>query len=82
LAQTPGAAAEAEACFRAALDLARTRQEKSLELRAAMILARLLQRTGKREEARAPLAMVYAGFTEGLETADLREAKALLEELA
>ena len=47
-----------------------------------MSLARLLQRTGKREEARAPLAMVYAGFTEGLETADLREARALLDELA
>ena len=82
LAQTPGAAAEAEACFRGAIDLARARQEKSLELRAAMSLARLLQRTGKREEARVPLAMVYPGFTEGLETADLREAKALLEELA
>ena len=82
MAQTPGAAAEAEACFRGAIDLARARQEKSLELRAAMSLARLLQRTGKREEARVPLAMVYPGFTEGLETADLREAKALLEELA
>ena len=82
LAQTPGAAAEAEACFRGAIELARARQEKSLELRAAISLSRLLLRKGKREEARPPLATAYAGFTEGLETADLREARALLQELA
>ena len=82
LAQTPGAAAEAEACFRDAIELARARQEKSLELRAAMSLARLLQRTRNRDEARAPLATVYASFAEGLEIADLREARALLQELA
>jgi tetratricopeptide (TPR) repeat protein len=79
---TPGNTAEAEACFRSALELARARDEKSLELRAAMSLARLLRPQGKREEARSPLATLYAGFAEGLETADLREARALLDELA
>ncbi len=82
LTQSPTAVAEAEACFRAAIELARARQERSLELRAATSLARLLQRGGKRDEARAPLAAVYAGFTEGFETADLRQARALLAELA
>jgi tetratricopeptide (TPR) repeat protein len=81
LAQSPPALAEADACFRAALDVARARQEKSLELRAAMSLASLLQRSGERHPARAVLAPVYASFDEGLDTADLRRARALLEEL-
>jgi predicted ATPase len=73
---------EAEACFHQALDIARRQQAKTLELRAAMSLARLWQQQGKRDEARALLAPVYGWFTEGFETADLQEAKVLLEELS
>jgi predicted ATPase len=62
--------------------VARCQQAKSLELRAAMSLARLWQRQGKRNEARQLLAEVYDWFTEAFDTADLQEAKALLEELA
>jgi predicted ATPase len=70
--------AEAEACFHQALDIARRQQAKSLELRAAMSLSRLWQRQGKRDEGRQLLADVYGWFTEGFDTADLLEAKALL----
>jgi predicted ATPase len=73
---------EAETCFRRALDLARRQQAKSLELRAAMSVSRLWQQQGKRTAARGLLAPVYGWFTEGFDTADLQEAKALLEELA
>ena len=72
---------EAEACFHQALTVARRQQAKSLELRAAMSLSRLWQQQGKREEARELLAPVYSWFTEGFDTADLQEAKALLDEL-
>jgi class 3 adenylate cyclase/tetratricopeptide (TPR) repeat protein len=68
-------------CFRRAMDLARERGEKSLELRAAMSLARLLQRQGQREPARQVLANVYGWFTEGFDTADLRGARELLIEM-
>jgi DNA-binding winged helix-turn-helix (wHTH) protein/predicted ATPase len=71
----------AEACFQQALVVARRQQAKSLELRAAMSLARLWQRQGKHAEARELLAPVYGWFTEGFDTADLQEAKALLAEL-
>ena len=64
------------------LEVARRQQAKSLELRAAMSLARLWQRQGKRDEARVLLAPVYGWFTEGFDTADLQEAKALLATLA
>jgi predicted ATPase len=74
--------AEAETCFCQALDIARRQQAKSLELRAAMSLARLWQRQGKRTATHALLAPIYGWFTEGFDTADLQEAKALLEELA
>jgi class 3 adenylate cyclase/predicted ATPase len=74
--------AEAEACFQRALDVARRQEAKSLELRAAMSLSRLWQQQGKRLEARELLAPVYGWFTEGFDTADLQEAKALLEALA
>jgi predicted ATPase len=74
-------ATEAEACFRRALDVACRQQAKSWELRAAMSLARLWQRQGKRVEAYALLAPIYGWFTEGFDTADLQEAKALLEAL-
>jgi len=73
---------EAQACFQQALDVARSRQVKSLELRAATSLSRLWQQQGKRAEARQLLAEVYGWFTEGFDTPDLREAKALLDELA
>jgi predicted ATPase len=73
---------EAEECFRQALDIARGQQAKSLELRATMSLSRLWQQQGKQEEARQLLAEIYAWFTEGFDTADLKEAKFLLEELA
>jgi predicted ATPase len=73
--------AAAEACFQQALDVARRQQAKSLELRAAMSLSRLWQQQGKQAEAHALLAPVYGWFTEGFDTADLQEAKALLEDL-
>ena len=73
--------AEAEAWLQRALDVARRQEAKSLELRAAMSLARLWQQQGKRAEAYALLAPVYDWFTEGFDTADLQEAKVLLEEL-
>ena len=74
--------AEAEACFHQALDIARRQEAKALELRAATSLSCLWQRQGKRAEAYELLAPVYGWFTEGFDTADLREAKALLEALA
>jgi class 3 adenylate cyclase/predicted ATPase len=73
---------EAERCFQHALDVARQQQAKSLELRAAMSLSRLWQRQGKRQEAYDLLAPIYGWFTEGFDTADLQEARALLQELA
>ena len=73
---------EAEECFQQALAIARRQQAKSLELRAAMSLARLWQQQGQRTEARALLAPLYGWFTEGFDTADLQEAKALLDALA
>jgi predicted ATPase len=74
--------AEAESCFHHALDVARRQEATSLELRAAMSLSRLWQSQGKRTEAYALLAPVYGWFTEGFDTTDLQEAKALLETLA
>ena len=73
---------EAKAYFRKALEIARRQQAKSLELRAAMSLSRLWQQQGKQEEAHQLLAEIYGWFKEGFDTADLKEAKALLEELA
>ena len=82
LQQSPDNHTEAHACFQHALDLARAQQARSLELRAATSLARLWQQQGKRHEARQLLAEVYNWFTEGFDTADLQEARALLHELA
>jgi len=79
---TPSTQAEAEACFHKAIEVARKQQAKSLELRAVMSLSRLWQSQGKREEARQLLAELYGWFTEGFDTVDLKEAKALLEELS
>jgi predicted ATPase len=82
LARATGHDTEAEASFRQALDGARRQQAKSWELRAATSLARLWQQQGQRAEAHALLAPVYGWFTEGFDTADLQEAKALLDALA
>jgi predicted ATPase len=73
---------EAEGHFLKALAIARRQQAKSLELRAATSLARLWQSQGKRDEARQMLAEIYGWFTQGFDTKDLQEAKALLTELA
>ena len=73
---------EAEACFQQALDIARRQQAKSLELRAAVSLARLWRRQGKATAARDLLAPIYGWFTEGFDTADLLEANTLLRELS
>jgi adenylate cyclase len=73
---------EAEDSFSKALDVARKLEAKSLELRAATSVARLRQNQGKQAEARELLAPVYEWFTEGFDTADLKNAKALLEELS
>jgi class 3 adenylate cyclase/predicted ATPase len=81
LRQTGTPQAEAEACFQQALAVARRQEAKALELRAAMSLSRLWQQQGKRAEAYELLAPVYGWFTEGFDTADLQEAKALLEAL-
>jgi predicted ATPase len=72
---------EAERCLRQAVEVARQQQAKSFELRAAMSLARLWQQQGRRTEACELLTPVYGWFTEGFDTTDLQEAKALLEEL-
>ena len=81
LRQTGTPQVEAETWLRRALDVARRQEAKSLELRAARSLAHLWQQQGKRAEARELLAPVYGWFTEGFDTSDLQEAKALLEEL-
>ncbi|HET8669370.1 MAG TPA: hypothetical protein VFM05_01730, partial [Candidatus Saccharimonadales bacterium] len=72
---------EAEECFLKAIEISRKQQAKSLELRAVTSLARLWQSQGKRNEAHLTLSEIYNWFTEGFDTKDLQEAKALLEEL-
>ena len=72
---------EAEECFWKAIEIARRQQAKSLELRAVMSLARLWQRQGRQQEAHHLLSDLYGWFTEGFDTADLQEAKELLEHL-
>ena len=69
-------------CFQQARGVARRQQAKSLELRAAMSLSRLWQAQGRKEEARSLLSEVYGWFTEGFDTKDLIEAKALLDDLS
>jgi predicted ATPase len=81
LAQAADQHAQAETCFQHALAIARRQQARSWELRAAMSLARLWQQHGKQAEARALLAPVYGWFIEGFDTADLQEARALLDAL-
>jgi predicted ATPase len=76
------AAVSAEESFQKAIEIARRQQAKSLELRAVTSLSRLLQKQGKKEEARRMLAEIYGWFTEGFDAPDLKDAKALLEELS
>jgi len=72
---------EAESCFQQGIEIARRQSAKSLELTGATSLGRLLAKQGRREDARAMLADIYNWFTEGFDTADLKDAKALLDEL-
>jgi predicted ATPase len=76
-----GTVSEAETAMQQAIDVARRQNAKSWELRAATSLARLRQQQGRPQEAAALLAPIYAWFTEGFDTADLKEAKALLDTL-
>jgi predicted ATPase len=82
LRQSVTATVQAEACFQQALTIARRQKARSWELRAATSLARLWQQQGKRAEARELLAPIYSWFTEGFDTADLRDARTLLSTLA
>ncbi len=79
LSQSGTNAGDAEDCFERALHISRNQEAKSLELRAAMSLARSWQAQGKADQARDLLAPIYAWFTEGFDTADLKRAKALLD---
>jgi predicted ATPase len=81
LRQTGTPPEEAETCLRRALDVARRQETKALELRAAVSLSRLWQQQSKQDEARELLTPIYSWFTEGFDTADLQEAKGLLDEL-
>jgi class 3 adenylate cyclase/predicted ATPase len=80
LAASPEQPAPAEDCFRRAIDTSRRQQSRAWELRATMSLARLWQRQGRRDEARAALASVYGTYTEGFTTPDLMDARALLRD--
>ncbi len=82
LRQADSNVVEAQSCFERAVTIARKQSAKSLELRATMSLARLLAKQGKRDESRTRLAEIYNWFTEGFDTADLIDAKALLGELS
>jgi predicted ATPase len=82
LKQNNSNSVEAQSCFEKAIEIARKQSAKSLELRATMSLTRLLAKEGRRNEAHAMLADIYNWFTEGFDTADLKDAKALLVELS
>jgi predicted ATPase len=82
LRQNDSNAAEPQSCFERAIEVARNQSAKSWELRATTSLARLFAKQDRRDEARAQLAEIYGWFTEGFDTADLKDAKALLDELS
>jgi len=82
LASSEPHAIDAEGCFRRAIEVAQRQTAKWFELRATSSLARLLRDANRRDEARAMLAEIYNWFTEGFDTADLKDAKALLDELS
>jgi predicted ATPase len=79
--RSPADGDQADACFQQALDVARHQQAKALELRAALRLSRLWYQQGQRTKAHALLAPLYGWFTEGFDTADLQDAKAVVEEI-
>jgi predicted ATPase len=81
LMHNQSSAKQAASCFERAIEIAQKQSAKSLELRATTSLARLLTQQGRRAEAHALLAEIYGWFTEGFDTADLKDAKALLNEL-
>src|SRR5262249_38933578 len=81
LQSTPNATGKAEAAFHDAIEIARSQSAKLYELRTTTSLARMLRDTNRRAEARPILSEIYGWFTEGFDTADLKDAKALLEEL-
>jgi predicted ATPase len=81
LAKDASSAVQAEQSFRTAIEVARGQKARSWELRATTSLARLLRNTNRQDEGRTTLAEIYGWFTEGFETADLKDAKALLDEL-
>jgi predicted ATPase len=81
LKQDDSNATEAHGCFQRVIEIARKQSAKLLELRAVTSLARLHAKQGHREQARAMLAEIYGWFTEGFDTADLKDAKALLNQL-
>ena len=82
LAQHASNTSQAEQCFRTAIEISRKQHAKSYELRATTSLARILAKPGKSDEPRHMLADIYNWFTEGFDTPDLKDAKALLEELS
>ena len=78
----PGVQTEAEECFRKSIEIARQQEARSFELRAVTSLSRLWKQQGKKAEARQALAEIYGWFSEGFETQDLIDAKALIEQLS
>ena len=78
----PDIQTEVEECFRKSIAIARQQEARSFELKAVMSLSRLWEQQGKKEQARQMLAEIYGWFTEGFDTADLKEAKAMLDKLA
>jgi predicted ATPase len=82
LARNPSDAAEAELCFHTAIEIAGRQSARIAELRATTSLARLLASQGRREEACTKLAEIYGWFSEGFDTLDLKDARALLDELS
>jgi adenylate cyclase len=82
LLSDPSAKVEAERCLHTAIDVARRQSARLFELRATVSLARLIANGGRRHEARTMLGEIYNWFTEGFDTADLKDAKALLDELS
>jgi predicted ATPase len=78
----PEVQTEAEECLRKAIEIARRQEAKYLELKAVMSLSRLWQQQGKKDEARRMLAEIYGWFSEGFDTKDLNDAKALIDQLS
>ena len=78
----PAVQTEAEKCFRKSIEIARQQEARSFELRAVTSLSRLWEQQGKKSQARQALAEIYGWFSEGFDTKDLKEAKALLEQLS